>query len=145
MYNARMSIRLPCYCATLRQATRVISQKYDAAVRASQLTITQYTLLTALGEKPGARVNDLAEALAMDQTTLSRTLKLMEREGLISSVEGKDRRESRWEIAARGRARMRRALPHWEAAQRAVEKTLGVAETHRLAAQAFALTSRLGT
>jgi hypothetical protein len=44
-----------------------------------------------------------------------------------------------------GRARMRRALPHWEAAQRAVEKTLGVAETHRLAAQAFALTSRLGT
>jgi DNA-binding MarR family transcriptional regulator len=145
MYSGRMSTRLPCYCATLRQATRVISQKYDAAMRASQLTITQYTLLTALGEMPRARVNDLAEALAMDQTTLSRTLKLMEKEGLISAVEGADRRESRWVIAARGRARMRRALPHWEAAQRAVEKTLGVAETHRLAAAAFELASGLGS
>ncbi len=67
-----MSTRLPCYCATLRQATRVISQRYEAAMRGTQLTITQYTLLTALTEMPRPRVNDLAEALAMDQTTLSR-------------------------------------------------------------------------
>jgi DNA-binding MarR family transcriptional regulator len=142
---ASMSTRLPCYCATLRQAARVISQRYDAAMRGTQLTITQYTLLTALTEMPRPRVNDLAEALAMDQTTLSRTLKVMEREGLISSVAGEDRRESRWLVTALGRSRFRRALPRWQEAQRAVEKALGSAGTQSLAAAAFDLATRLAS
>jgi DNA-binding MarR family transcriptional regulator len=143
MYSGRMSARLPCYCATLRQAARVISQKYDAAVREAHLTITQFTLLTALTEMPRPRVNDLAQALAMDQTTLSRTLKLMKREGLIASAQGEDARESRWVVTAQGRARMRRALPRWLAAQRAVEEILGSEETQRLASAAFNLSTRL--
>lgn len=138
-----MSTRLPCYCATLRQAARVISQRYDAAVREARLTITQFTLLTALGEMTRPRVNDLAEALAMDQTTLSRTLKLMKRDGLIAQAAGEDGRESRWIVTAQGRARMKRALPRWLAAQRAVEEILGAEETQRLATAAFNLSSRL--
>src|ERR1700686_466940 len=78
IYNSPMAAPLPCYCATLRRAARVISQKYDAALRDLQLTITQLTLLTALHELPLARSNDLVEALAIYQTTLSRTLKAME-------------------------------------------------------------------
>jgi DNA-binding MarR family transcriptional regulator len=138
-----MAIRLPCYCATLRQAARVISQKYDAALRGMHLTITQFTLLTALAEMSRPSVNDLAESLAMDQTTLSRTLRLMAREGLICAVAGEDKRESRWILTARGRERRRRAHPRWEAAQKELEKTLGTAETQRLGAAAFALASRL--
>jgi DNA-binding MarR family transcriptional regulator len=140
-----MSTRLPCYCATLRQATRVISQKYAAALRGTQLTNTQYTLLTVLTQMPKPRVNDLAEAMAMDQTTLSRTLKVMERDGLISTVSGADRRESRWLITARGRSRMARALPRWQKAQREVEKVLGSAATQNLASAAFDLATRLGS
>lgn len=140
---AAMSTRLPCYCATLRQAARVISQKYDAAVREARLTITQFTLLTALAEMARPRVNDLAEALAMDQTTLSRTLQLMKREGLIARTAGEDGRESRWIVTAQGRARMKRALPRWLAAQREVEEILGTEETQRLASAAFNLSSRL--
>ena len=81
-----MTVRLQCYCASLRQATRVISQKYDAALAAADLTVTHFTLLTALRDNPGARANDLVGALAMDQTTLSRTLALMERDGLIDPL-----------------------------------------------------------
>jgi DNA-binding MarR family transcriptional regulator len=138
-----MSTRLPCYCATLRQATRVISQRYEAALRGTQLTPNQYTVLTVLTEMPRPRVNDLAEALAMDQTTLSRTLKVMEREGLIASVAGADKRESRWIITALGRSRMRKALPRWQEAQRSVEKALGVEGTQSLASAAFDLATRL--
>jgi DNA-binding MarR family transcriptional regulator len=140
-----MSTRLPCYCATLRQATRVISQRYEIAMRGTQLTNTQFTLLMVLGEMPRPRVNDLAEALAMDQTTLSRTLKVMEREGLISSVAGEDKRESRWIITALGRSRFRRAFPRWQEAQRSVEKALGVEGTENLASAAFGLSTRLAT
>src|SRR5437868_13382885 len=82
-YGAHMAIRLQCYCASLRRATRIISQKYDAALAAADLTVTHFTLLTALQENPRARASDLVDVLAMDQTTLSRTFALMERDGLI--------------------------------------------------------------
>lgn len=140
-----MATRLPCYCATLRQATRVISQKYEAALLVTQLTPTQYTLLTVLTEMQRPRVNDLAEVMAMDQTTLSRTLQVMVRQGLITSVAGADKRETRWLITALGRSRMRRALPRWQEAQRAVERALGVEGTKSLVSSAFDLATRLAT
>lgn len=137
-----MPVELPCYCASLRQAARAISQKYDAALRGSQLTITQFTLLTALGEIDRPRVNDLADALAMDQTTLSRTLRIMERDGLIAAVAGEDRRESRWILTARGRGRYKRAFPRWQAAQRDIEKLVGP-DIQRIRSTAFELSTRL--
>ena len=85
-----MAIRLECYCASLRQATRLISQKYDAALAAADLTVTHFTLLTALQENPRARASDLVDVLAMDQTTLSRTFALMERNGLIARHDGEE-------------------------------------------------------
>jgi DNA-binding MarR family transcriptional regulator len=137
-----MPVQLPCYCATLRQAARAISQKYDAALRDSELTITQFTLLTAIDEIDRPRVNDLADALAMDQTTLSRTLRIMKRDGLIASVAGEDRRESRWIMTSRGQERRKHALPRWKAAQRDVEKLLGP-DLQRIKSAAFELSTRL--
>ena len=106
-----MAIRLHCYCASLRQAARIISQKYDAALAAADLTVTRFTLLTALQENPGVRANDLVDVLAMDQTTLSRTLALMERDGLIARHDGEDRRAVHWKLTSSGRARLKRASP----------------------------------
>ncbi len=137
-----MTLELPCYCASLRQAARAISQKYDTVLRDLQLTVTQFTLLTALRNMGKPRVNDLAEALAMDQTTLSRTLKTMERDGLITSAHGEDRRETRWTLTARGQDRYKRAYPRWQAAQRDVEKLLGP-DLQRMKAAAFRLSTRL--
>src|SRR5882762_7301386 len=122
---AVMPIEFECYCASLRQAARAISQKYDAALRGTDLTITQLTLLMMLAQMHRPRVNDLAEALAMDQTSLSRTLRIMERDGLIAAVAGDDKRETRWILGARGQQRMKRAMPAWRAAQKSVEKLLG--------------------
>ncbi len=39
---------LPCMCANLRRAARVLSQRYDEALRPLGLTITQFTILQAL-------------------------------------------------------------------------------------------------
>jgi DNA-binding MarR family transcriptional regulator len=142
---ADMAVRLECYCASLRQAARVISQKYDAALTAAQLTVTHFTLLTALQEIPGARANDLVDALAMDQTTLSRTLALMERDGLIARQEGEDRRAVHWKLTNAGRARLKRAEPHWKAAQDSVKRLLGEQDVRRLADAAFRLAEKLKT
>lgn len=120
-----------------------MSQFYEAALRDRGVTISQFTLLALLDRLRVARVNDLAEALAMDQTTLSRTLKLMERDGLIAPVEGEDLRESRWQLTATGRRRMRSVLPRWKAVQKRVEKLLGQNEAVRLKAVARRLSARL--
>jgi DNA-binding MarR family transcriptional regulator len=137
-----MPIKFECYCATLRQAARAISQKYDAALRGTELTITQFTLLMMLDQMNRPRVNDLAEALAMDQTSLSRTLRIMERDGLIAAVAGEDKRESRWIPTARGQQRLKRAMPAWRGAQKSVEKLLG-ADAERVGSAAYELSMRL--
>lgn len=143
IHSGHMAVRLPCYCASLRQATRLISQIYDSALRESGLTVAQFTLLTVLARLRDSRVNDLSGALATDQTTLSRALRLMERDGLIAEVSGEDLRESRWRLTASGRRRLHRARPRWKTAQRIVERLIGGKEAARLHAVAHRLTERL--
>jgi DNA-binding MarR family transcriptional regulator len=138
-----MAIQLPCYCASLRQATRLLSQIYDASLRDSGLTVAQFTLLTVLERLPSSRINDLALALATDQTTLSRTLRLMERDSLISEGPGEDLRESRWRLTGSGRRKLQRARPRWKAAQKTVKDLIGVKEAARLQAVTARLTARL--
>lgn len=142
MYNGGMPLKFDCYCASLRQASRAISQKYDAALRDTGLTITQFTLLNMIAHMPRPRVNDLADALTMDQTSLSRTLRTMERDGLIAEVPGEDKRESRWILGPQGQVRFKQALPAWRAAQKSVEKLLG-ADAQRLSSAAYELSTRL--
>ena len=137
-----MPLRFECYCASLRQAARAISQKYDAALRVTGLTITQFTLLNMIAHMPRPRVNDLAEALSMDQTSLSRTLRTMERDGLIAEVAAEDKRESRWTLSPRGQQSFKRALPVWRTAQKSVEKLLG-ADAKRISSAAYELSTRL--
>src|SRR5213080_2504071 len=71
---------LPCACANMRRAARAVTQLYDAALRPSGLRITQFTLLRALARAGGPMTQDaLGELLAVDSTTLSRTLRQLER------------------------------------------------------------------
>lgn len=137
-----MPLKFECYCASLRQAARAISQKYDAALRDTGLTITQFTLLNMISQMPLPRVNDLADALAMDQTSLSRTLRTMERDGLVAEVAGEDKRESRWALGPQGQKRFKKAFPVWQATQKSIEKILGP-DARRISAAAHDLSTRL--
>jgi DNA-binding MarR family transcriptional regulator len=108
---------LACACASLRRAARAVTQSYEAELQSAGLRATQFTLLQAL-ERTGACVQGaLGELLALDPTTLSRTLRPLERAGWIRAAPGLDRREVRWTLTAAGRRRFSRALPAWERAQ----------------------------
>ena len=95
-----------------------------------------------IAHMPRPRVNDLADALAMDQTSLSRTLRTMERDELLAEVSGEDKRESRWILGPEGQQRFKRALPAWRSAQKSVEKLLG-ADAQRISSAAYELATRL--
>src|SRR5207244_13364456 len=71
-------------------------------------------VLDRTGTSPQAA---LGELLALDPTTLSRTLRPLARAGWIRAGGGRDRREVRWTLTPAGRRRLARARPAWERAQ----------------------------
>jgi DNA-binding MarR family transcriptional regulator len=108
---------LACASASLRRAARAVTRLYDAALRGTGLRVTQFTLLQALQRSRASSQARLGELLALDATTLTRTLRPLARAGWIRATPGRDRREVRWSLTPAGRARMARAWPAWERVQ----------------------------
>ena len=129
---ARKAVRLPCACANLRRAGRVISRLYDAALRPSGLGIAQFTLLQALNIAPGMSQKQLASLLEIDSTTLTRTLAPLRRARWLRSTAGDDRREIHLALTAEGRLAYTRALPYWKRAQAEFTRALGAESWDRL-------------
>ena len=119
-----------CTCARLRRLTRRITAVYDRELAAVGLRVTQYALLGALHQRPGAAegvtVSALAERMDMDRTTLTRNLKpLLERGWVSLAADPDDARARRVRLGAAGRAVFAAARPHWQRAQQQVNRTLG--------------------
>jgi DNA-binding MarR family transcriptional regulator len=123
---------LPCMCASFRRASRALTQLYDDALRHLGLRATQFTILQALSLAGEVSQGELAQILAMDSTTLTRTLQIMRREGWIAERRGEDRRERLLRLAKAGRSQFTRALPSWEKAQAQLGRQLGDKRWHAL-------------
>jgi DNA-binding MarR family transcriptional regulator len=63
--------------------------------------------------------------LALDSTTLSRTLRPLEAKRWIRCEPGKDRRERQLELTGAGRSQLDRTTPAWERVQRRLKERLG--------------------
>ncbi len=116
---------LPCMCASLRRASRVLTQIYEEELRPTGLRATQFTLLQALSLAGEVTQGDLGRMLAIDSTTLTRTLEIMSGHGWIAERRGDDRRERRLRLSREGHNQLNRALPVWEKAQARVARQLG--------------------
>lgn len=112
-------------CASSRRLSRALTQRYDAALRDLGLTITQFTILQALSLTGEVAQGQLGEILAMDSTTLTRTMKTMSRHGWIAGRHGTDRRQRWLTLSPSGKAEFKRALPHWRRAQTQLRARLG--------------------
>jgi DNA-binding MarR family transcriptional regulator len=136
---------LPCYCATLRQVARAVTVLYEEVLRDSGLHATQYTALQVLERGPALMTTDLAQLIGIDQTTATRTLALIKKNGLATDSVGDDRRERRWTLTAKGQAQLRKLNPRWEAAQETFEKRLGRSQAAALKAAAYLAASKLAS
>src|SRR5436305_4887488 len=111
------TIPLSCMCASFRRASRVLTQHYDEALRPLGLKATQFALLQALSLAGEISQGRLGEILAIDSTTLTRTLVIIERQGWVASRSGEDHRERLLSLSKDGSALFNRALPRWEKVQ----------------------------
>ncbi len=110
---------IPAICMGLhiRRASRIITQVYDAALRPLKLVVNQFTLLVSIHLFESVPITRLAQKLFVDQTTLTRNLKLLEKRGLVAIKPGKDRRVKWVSLTTEGQAVLAQALPLWEKAQ----------------------------
>jgi len=120
---------MACNCAALRKAARRVSLLYDRHLARSGLTIGQYAILVEIERRPErdrSTLSELAQALVMDRTALSHTLKPLERDGLIRlRRDQRDRRARLVSLTALGRERAAVARSCWVEAQAHFSKTFG--------------------
>jgi DNA-binding MarR family transcriptional regulator len=116
---------LPCMCGSFRRTSRALTHLYEEALRPLELRATQLTILQALSLAGEVSQGQLGEMLAMDSTSLTRTLAIMRRKGWIAERRGEDRRERRLRLANAGEVKLRRALPVWEKVQSRLRRQLG--------------------
>jgi DNA-binding MarR family transcriptional regulator len=89
-------------------------------------------MLGAIALTGPASVTRLAERLALDRTTLTRNLKVLAEQGMISIAAGEDRRERVVELTGEGQAAIDRATPVWQAAQAALVEKFGEERWRRM-------------
>ena len=119
---------LPCACQDLRRLARVVSRIYDQELRKAGLEITQFGLLTALAATGEANQKRLSAGLAMDSTTLTRTLGLLRRHGWVRVRRGTDKRERLFQLTRAGKRHMAAAQPYWKQAEHRLRQELGDAD-----------------
>src|SRR6266508_4390169 len=115
----------PCVCNTLRMVTRVVTQLYDDVLRPSGLRVTQFSILATIARLGEANLKQLEDTLAIDQTTLTRSLNLLERNGVIERASHPDGRIKAMRLTAKGRRALEAARPLRAQAHDKVLRELG--------------------
>jgi DNA-binding MarR family transcriptional regulator len=131
-----------CTNLKLRQITRRVSRQYDAAVSASGLKTTQYSLLSHIVSMGPVRPSDLAATMNLDASTLTRNLQPLVAHGWVEMGAGADARSRLVSVTDAGRAKRAEAQRLWKHAQMALNEQLGgerVARLHALLDECMAL------
>src|SRR2546427_10789890 len=93
----------PCVCSTLRMVSRAVKQLYDDILRPSGLRVTQFSILGAIARLGDANLRHPEHTLAIAQTTLTRSLKPLERNGPCNRVPHADGRIKAMTLTSKGR------------------------------------------
>jgi DNA-binding MarR family transcriptional regulator len=121
----RSELLTECACFDLRRATRVVSRMYDDFLRDAGLNITQFALLRLICAEKELSISTLGRYMAMDRTSITRALVPLERDGLIQSRPGADKRIRIVSVTSKGRKLVESAEPRWHQAQEALLETIG--------------------
>jgi DNA-binding MarR family transcriptional regulator len=116
-----------CACGRLRRAARALTQLYDDLMTPSGLRVTQFSLLRMLASRGTATMSELARALLLDRTALSRTLDPLVERGWVAIVPGRDARTREVSLTRDGARAIRAAEPYWKRAQAQVAARIGAA------------------
>lgn len=113
-----------CLILNTRMAARAVTRRADRKLRPFGVTAAQFTVLTALRDHPGRSVTEMAGSIAMDRTTLSRNLDLLERKGLVSTRHAEHGNGRLCALTKAGAALVEDMVPVWRESQRELKELL---------------------
>ena len=113
-YASTRHVRDACLCLHVQRAARALARHFDEALRPVDLTNGQFSLLMALNRPDPPAMGAVAALLAMDRTTLTAALKVLERRGLLAiTPDPADRRSKLLSLTPAGMHALGRAMPIW--------------------------------
>jgi DNA-binding MarR family transcriptional regulator len=124
-----------CNAGAVRRAGRRLLHMYDTILAPTGLKQCQYGILSALKARGAAlpSVQELAEELVLDRSTLGQNLRPLERDNFITLfTDPRDRRVRLIALTKLGIAKFNEAKPYWQAAQERFEEVFGVEEAAKL-------------
>src|ERR1700722_2827793 len=117
-----------CTAGAVRRAGRRLLHMYDTIIAPTGLKQCQYGILSALNGRGAAlpSVQELAEELVLDRSTLGQNLRPLERDSFITLLtDPRDRRVRLIALTKLGIAKFNEAKPYWQKAQERFEEVFG--------------------
>jgi DNA-binding MarR family transcriptional regulator len=121
-----------CIYTRLHQLARLTGRHYDAELGEVGLRTSQFLLLTHVLELGPSRPSDLAKAMQLDPSTLTRKLKPLLGSGWLEMREGADGRTRSVSITRSGHKKHSEGLRHWLVAEARLDDLLGADIVMRL-------------
>lgn len=115
----------PCVCTVVRKAARSLKRRYEDAVSASGVSITQFAILRAIERGGEVELSRLADELVMERTSLYRTLGPLIKNGAVVVAPGNKGRTKTVRLSVEGESLIERALPLWSRVQSNVVDQIG--------------------
>ena len=137
--DAREVVRV-CAGINIRLAARRITRFLEARMEAADVSVAQFGLMAHIAAGGDDTIGALAERSGLEQSTLSRNLRGLERAGLVelAIVEKDLRRRAVW-LTERGARRLQAVIPAWRRAHQALCAVVGSRDVQRIGAVAAAL------
>ncbi|HSX07014.1 MAG TPA: MarR family transcriptional regulator [Candidatus Saccharimonadia bacterium] len=111
-----LDIQASCACLQARGRARELTKAYDQILAPSGLKITQFSPLSIL-LAGSATISDLAEAINIDRTTLTRVLAPLQHSGYITTGNARDARKRIISLTEKGIQATKLAYTLWKEAQ----------------------------
>src|SRR6266849_10031090 len=82
-----------CAAFNFRRTARAVTRLYDLALEPSGIRSTQFAILTAVAKFQPTAISRIGEILVLDQTTLTRSLRLLQKQGFLEISRRSTRRQ----------------------------------------------------
>jgi DNA-binding MarR family transcriptional regulator len=115
------------YCASLnfRRTARAVTRMYDTAMQDSGVRSTQFAILVGVAKTQPVSMGTLADVLVLDRTTLTRSVRLLQKEKLITISKRSTMRQRFLQLTPGGEKALAKSLPLWRAVQARFVSTIG--------------------
>jgi len=106
------------YCASLnfRRTSRIVTRLYDTVMQESGVRSTQFAILVGIAKLQPVAMGHLAKVLMLDSSTLTRSLRLLQKERMIEISKRSQMRRRFLKLTFSGQKALQRSLPLWRAA-----------------------------